>query len=257
MNQTGIEWCDFTWNPIVGCSPRSEGCANCYAEAIARRFNQPWGHARFLVERLRQPNQLSVFSKMSQSRRETVIRRRTHKGWPDDAINRSHIVFVCSMSDFYHEDVDDVTRSSIMGVISQNPEHTFVILTKRPHRIPDCAPWLRNVWLGVSAENQERFDERWSEMLMRTRNPERPVVRFVSVEPMLGPVTVSGSASVTHPCDLPDWVIAGPETGSKARPCDTRWIDDLDGEPSPFFDKRDLWLQHRTYFYGSRNFPMV
>ena len=58
MNKTRIEWCDYTWNPIGGCSPVSEGCANCYAAAISRRFKMAWGSAHFMRERLGQPSKV-------------------------------------------------------------------------------------------------------------------------------------------------------------------------------------------------------
>jgi protein gp37 len=204
MNKTKIPWCDWTWNPIVGCSPASEGCAHCYAAAISKRFNLPWGRAWFVPERLDQPAK----------------------------VRKPGRVFVCSMGDFYHESVDDAWRTIVLNVIGQCPEHTFIILTKRPERIPAGAPWFKNIWLGVTAENQARADERVRTLMARTCGIERPIVRFVSVEPMLGPVTFSGHTP------KPDWVIAGPETGPKARPCDHYAFEALAAESPCFFDKR-------------------
>jgi protein gp37 len=207
MNRTRIPWCDYTWNPIVGCSPASEGCANCYAAAINKRFHLPWGSPRVMPQRFEQPARLL----------------------------RPSRIFVCSMSDFYHESVDDVTRSAVMDIIGQCQRHTFIILTKRPERIPMDAPWYPNVWLGVTAENQKRYDDRWETLLcMTTGSNPRPTVMFVSVEPMLGPVSTENWTWDA----LPDWVIAGPETGPKARPCEDAWINALGAESPCFFDKR-------------------
>ncbi len=211
MNKTKIPWADYTWNPIVGCSPASEGCANCYASAISKRFHLPWGSAQFMPERMHQPE------------REKKPSR----------------IFVCSMSDFYHETVDDVTRSAVMEIIGACPWHTFIILTKRPERIPLNAPWLPNIWLGVTAENQGRYDRRWETLLCRTLDAE-PAVKFVSVEPMLTPVSVVKGWSKDA---QPDWVIAGPETGPKARPCASAWIDNLSAESPCFFDKSAVWTR--------------
>jgi protein gp37 len=154
------------------------------------------------------------------------------------------------MGDFFHESINDVTRSAVLNVIGQCPQHTFILLTKRPQRIPAGAMWFENIWLGVTAENQEMADARWHELTVRTvcrksttvvrfvgvRNSP-PVVRFVSVEPMLGPVSFNAHTI------KPDWVIAGPETGPGARRCDDAWIDALAAESPCFFDKRARWTR--------------
>jgi len=109
------------------------------------------------------------------------------------------------------------------------PQHTYILLTKRPQNIwSDFAPPV-NWWLGVTCENQTRAYERWNIL----RNLDVRFL-FVSVEPMLGPVTFSGW---NEECDRPDWVICGPETGPGARPCDPAWIDQLSRESPCFFDK--------------------
>ena len=220
MNKTTISWCygpngeqGYTWNPFTGCSPASEGCDNCYAAAIAHRFKKPWGSVTFHPERLKQPY-----------KQRTPAR-----------------VFVCSVSDIYHEDIDPVERSAVLGVIGENPQLTFILLTKRPGNIPRGAPWFKNIWLGVTAENQERYNDRWLELVTRTNTPDRPLVRFVSVEPMLGPV-------VLYPCcnQRPDWVIAGPETGPRNRYCDNAWLYQLQSECDCFHDKRQCWSRRES-----------
>jgi protein gp37 len=220
MNKTTISWCygpngeqGYTWNPFTGCSPASEGCENCYAEAIAHRFKQPWRRVTFHPERLTQPY-----------KQKTPAR-----------------VFVCSVSDIYHESIDPVDRSAVLKVIGDNPHLTFILLTKRPHNIPSCAPWFQNIWLGVTAENQLRYAERWIQLVTRTSTADRPPVRFVSVEPMLGPVIPHSFNGV-----YPDWIIAGPETGQKKRPCPDRWIDSLGNHSACFHDKRKDWKRRES-----------
>lgn len=240
MNKTKIPWANYTWNPIVGCSPASEGCANCYAAAISKRFGMPWGKAHFLPERLKQPSKIKKPSR----------------------------VFVCSMADIFHPTVATGAIVAIIEVIHQCPQHTFILLTKRPQRLLELqlvlpgdktntiGDWfnLPNVWMGVTVENQEQAEKRLP-CLMRT--PQN-LIRFVSVEPMLGPVTLravrfpSGCVENLHKNEVSeiakrhigklngiDWVIAGPETGPKARPCKAEWIDSLAAESLCFFDKRN------------------
>ena len=200
MNKTGIEWCDYTWNPIVGCSPASAGCDNCYAAAISKRFHLPWGSAHFMPERLGQPAK----------------------------VKKPGRVFVCSMADIGHETVKSVWRDEIEEAMEAAPWHTYIVLTKRP------GPWLRELppscWVGVTIESEApEVKARWQQLL-GWGWPHAPV-KFVSVEPMLGPVSFRFAFK-------PDWVIAGPETGPKARPCDASWIDALAAESPCFFDKR-------------------
>ena len=209
MNKTGIEWCDWTWNPIAGCSPASEGCNHCYAAAISRRFNRSWGKPVFHPERLDQPAR----------------------------VKKPGRVFVCSMSDLFHESVTREWKQAVFTVACNTPRHTFMFLTKRPERVMDW--WIGdvpNIWLGVTAENQARADERIPILLGIPA-----AVRFVSVEPMLGPV------DLTPWLPRLDWVIAGPETGPAARTCDPAWIDHLAAHCTaanvPFFDKRPVWMR--------------
>lgn len=221
MNKTKIPWADWTWNPIVGCSPASAGCANCYAAAISRRFHLPWGSAHFMPDRLDQPARVCKPGR----------------------------VFVCSMADIGHETVKPGWRELVYSAMWVAPWHTYIILTKRP------GEWMRNappgVWMGVTAENQDTANARVPILLSMAA-----AVRFVSVEPMLGPVVLSeramakgwcgcgecGTREGGFPCPTPlrgiDWVIAGPETGPKARLCEDAWIDALAIESQCFFDKR-------------------
>jgi protein gp37 len=145
---------------------------------------------------------------------------------------KPHRIFVCSMSDLFHKDVPDEFIDKVLAVAALNQRHTFMILTKRSerlwgffmHRPWPCnikvrdgihaCPWpLPNVWIGITAEDQQCADERIPHLL---RTPA--AVRFVSVEPMLGPVYVSARL---------DWVICGAETGPGARPMNLEWARNL------------------------------
>jgi len=204
VNRTKIPWCDYTWSPIVGCSPASDGCANCYAASISKRFHLPWGSAHFMPERLGQPAK----------------------------VRKPGRVFVCSMADFGHETVQPEWQCLVSRAMQKAPWPTYIVLTKRP------GPWLRRIlpscWVGVTIESQAQ-SIRWNR-LVAWAWPDAPV-RFVSVEPMLGPVSFRDHGI------KPDWIIAGPETGPKARPCNPEWIADLAADcyemHIPFFDKRE------------------
>lgn len=209
MNKTKIEWCDYTWNPITGCSPVSEGCEHCYAAGISKRFGLPWGEPVFNKDRLEDPLKLKKPAR----------------------------IFVGSMTDMLHPLIELHHAGLVFDVIQKCPQHTFMLLTKRPAgMLPADIADMPNLWMGVTAENQARADERIPMLL------EIPAaVRFVSLEPMLGPVDLSKWNGL-------DWVIAGPETGTGARQCDSAWIFDVAAECAiagvPFFDKRKRgWLR--------------
>ena len=181
---------------------------NCYARTWHSRFAkhmgiEPWGAPHFLAENLDMP----LFTK--------TPRR----------------VFVAPMSDLGHELVKPEWLASIARIMRLAPWHTYIVLTKRP------GLWLREIptetWVGVTIESTWAI-HRWATLCVCAW-PE--VRKFVSVEPMLGPVSFGAWA----PEVAPDWVIAGPETGRKARPCDDAWIDALSRESKCFFDKRETW----------------
>ena len=175
MNTTTIEWAEKTWNPVTGCSPISEGCENCYAKRMAQRLRGRCGYPEddpFKVTR--HDNRLLQPLKLRKPSR----------------------IFVCSMGDLFHEDVPNDYIDQVFGVMTHVSveHHTFLILTKRPERMRryisslDCQDWglpRGNIWLGVTAENQARADERIPILLQIPA-----AVRFVSVEPMLGPITL-------------------------------------------------------------------
>ncbi|NOS67958.1 MAG: DUF5131 family protein [Candidatus Peribacteraceae bacterium] len=163
--RTGIEWADATWNPWMGCTKVSEGCKNCYMFRDMKRYGK---------DPTRVVRSLTTF-------------KAPLKWLNDGKVPAGAKIFTCSWSDFFHPDADP-WRQEAWDIIGRTPEFTYLILTKRPERIAAHLPknWGEgwpNVWLGVSAENQDRADERLF-LLMNT--PAR--VRFVSAEPLLGPI---------------------------------------------------------------------
>jgi len=190
-DRSAIEWTDATWNPVTGCSRVSPGCAHCYALTFAERFRgvpdhpYEWGFDLVLrPERLIQP-----------------LRWR-----------RPRRIFVNSMSDLFHEAVPEPYIQRVFQVMAQADWHTFQVLTKRHERLAEIAqrlPWPPNVWMGVSVELQ-----RWTvraEFLKRVP----ATIRFLSVEPLLGPVVLNLEGL--------DWVIVGGESGARARRMQPEW----------------------------------
>jgi protein gp37 len=220
MKDSKIEWTDVTWNPVTGCTKVSQGCKNCYAESIFKRFEKNWhkfGDVTCHQERLNQPSKIKKPCK----------------------------IFVNSMSDLFHEDVPFEFIGRVMDVILSNPQHTFQILTKRPERMKDYFRiWtnlfgmLDNLWLGVSVENQETANRRIPILL------DIPAkVRFLSCEPLLGEInlnflasndgaiidSLSGEVCNYHgyfisSSSYVDWVIVGGESGHNARPMHPDWV---------------------------------
>ena len=189
---TGIEWTEATWNPVTGCNKVSPGCKNCYAERLSMR-----------LQKMRSPKYARGF--------EVALHPKSLKDpmkW-----KKPRLVFVNSMSDLFHEKIPVDYIDSVFEVMVRCPQHTFQILTKRPEQASLLhLPWARNIWLGVSVES-EAYIERVRSLL---RIPS--IVRFVSAEPLLGPLPSLGP----YMDDL-DWIIAGGESGPHCRPMDPDW----------------------------------
>jgi protein gp37 len=185
-----IEWTDATWNPWMGCAKVSPGCAHCYMFTDQRRY----GTDPAVVRR-------------SKTRFDEPLR------W-----KAALLVFTCSWSDWFIPAADG-WRDEAWDVIRRTPHLTYQILTKRPELIADRLPadWgsgWPNVWLGTSIENR-RFVQR-ADVLR-----EAPAtVRFISAEPLLGPLA---GLRLEHI----DWLIAGGESGPRARRCDPDWVRQL------------------------------
>jgi len=191
-----IEWCDATWNPIMGCTPISEGCANCYAKRHIARFA---GINKGYPDR---PDVVQCFTHRLEQPRGWKGRKR---------------IFVCSLSDLFHEAVPAGFVYKIFWEMALCHQHTFLVLTKRPKRAIDLACHMnahKNICWGVSVENQARLEERWGAFC------QFPSPRFLSLEPLLGPIYFDGLPTGS----LIDWVIVGGESGSRARPCNPDWV---------------------------------
>ena len=226
---SNIEWTDSTWNPITGCTKVSPGCKHCYAEALAERFRGVPGH----------PYEQGFDLKIWPDRLELPVRWKEPK-----------MIFVNSMSDLFHEDIPDEYIARVFDVMMRADQHVFQLLTKRSNRMME---WTRrryrfvnekgggktllpkHIWLGVSVENQN-----FTERIAHLQNvPAR--VRFLSVEPLLGPVELQTSMlRGIH------WVIVGGESGHRARPMDPAWAISLQQACAengvPFFFKQ--WGAH-------------
>lgn len=187
-----IEWTDATWNPVTGCTKISPGCKFCYAERMAGRLHS-MGQHRYRNE-------------FRSTLQPDLLEAPLHWSTP-------RVIFVNSMSDLFHDDVPDDYIKAVFDTVKRADHHVFQILTKRSERLRDLAPeltWPRNLWMGVSVENQD--------YVHRVRDLQRipASVRFLSMEPLLGPVKRLPLANI-------HWVIAGGESGPGARPMDPQW----------------------------------
>ena len=244
-DRSGIEWTDATWNPVTGCTRVSPGCANCYIERTPP-FRIKGRHFK------RAGNTVTTGVQLHPERLDQPRRWR-----------RPRMIFTCSMSDLFHEEVSDDYIAHVWAAMAAAPQHTFQVLTKRPERMAQrlrykgfeeriwAATWpevgdsnwrwpLPNVWLGTSVENQYWADRRIPELLQAPA-----AVRFLSVEPLLKAVDLTGievlkpepphgpgawlnalTGHVAGPDDMwpkVDWVIVGGESGSRARPMHPDW----------------------------------
>lgn len=191
-----IEWTEYTWNPVTGCTKISQGCKHCYAERMAKRL-----HA------MQNPRYQDGFNVTLHD--DLVDLPRSWK--------KGRLVFVNSMSDMFHEDIPLSFISKVFKTMAECPQHTFQVLTKRSERLRELAPvlpWTENIWMGVSVEDK-RVVQR-----VRDLSATPALVKFLSCEPLIGPLP--------HlPLNQIDWVIVGGESGPKARLMKQRWVEDI------------------------------
>lgn len=199
-DKSAIEWTDATWNPVTGCTKITRGCDHCYAERFSERFRGVSGHPfengfdlTFRPERL---------------------------AWPI-SWKRPRMIFVNSMSDLFHKMVPDAYVNRVFDTMERADWHIFQVLTKRSTRM---MRYLRrryeenlvpaHIWCGVSIEDRSG--------LSRLRHLRRApaAVRFVSLEPLLGPLGPLNLEGIS-------WAIVGGESGPGARPMDANWVRDI------------------------------
>jgi protein gp37 len=254
---TSIEWTEQTWNPTSGCDRISPGCDNCYALTMAKRL-KAMGQAKYQND----GNPVTSGPGFGIAVHPQAVMEPLR--W-----KKPRRVFVNSMSDLFHSGIQDADLHLIFGVMAATPQHTYQILTKRHGRMrsllndpqfahmafhranmygrPDTAArvWpLPNVHLGISVENQK-----WADIRIKALAQTPAAIRFLSCEPLLGPVRLPLTEAVDG-CNCGgygppyymhepscgyepgaaysiDWVIIGGESGPGARPFDPQWAADL------------------------------
>jgi protein gp37 len=190
---TKIEWTDSTWNPVTGCTKVSAGCAHCYAERLARRL-KAMGNPRY--------------------QRGFSVTLHPDLLWLPLRWKSPRMIFVNSMSDLFHEAVPDAFIERVFDVMLRAPRHQFQVLTKRGGRLAALAPklpWPPNVWQGVTVESAAQLGR----IAQLQQIPA--AVRFLSLEPLLGPIPVL-------PLEGIDQVILGGESGPAARLLQPDWV---------------------------------
>lgn len=270
MGKTSIEWTDASWNPVTGCKEISPGCANCYAARLAatRLKNHP-DYQGLAILREPQIRDAECTGDLSDGRKPRWTGEvRLHPDRLEEPLHwrKPRKIFVCDMSDLFHEAVPAEFIVHVFAVMSRASQHTFQVLTKRPERMraflsraknwegwmtldgeapigyggqspifASSVRWpLPNVWIGVSVENQHFADERIPALLATPA-----AVRFISAEPLLGPIFLKNYG---HSPWNPFWVICGGESGPGARPMYPDWArslrDQCQAAGVPFFFKQ-------------------
>lgn len=215
-----IEWTEATWNPVTGCTKISEGCRHCYAHTMAKRL-----HA------MKNPRYINGFDvTLHHDLLDAPLR------W-----KKPRSIFVNSMSDLFHKDIPYEFIRSVFKTMESASWHTFQVLTKRPDRLGEIAhllPWPKNIWQGVSVENENatyRIDH-------LRQVPAK--IRFLSIEPLISQLKNLDLTGI-------HWVIVGGESGFGARPMDVSWVrsirDQCQEQGVAFFFKQWGGVQkHKT-----------
>lgn len=238
---SSIEWTDHTFNPWMGCTKVSDGCKHCYAETM---MDKRWGKVTWGPQGVRVRTSDANWKKplkWNAEARDAGVRRK---------------VFCASLADVFESKPDqqaemDEWRSALWELIETTPHLDWLLLTKRPQNVPYMLPGMwgvdglpRNLWLGTSVENQEQADKRIPALLQI-----QAAVRFLSVEPLLGPVDLwgaryrfDGATSAFAWGRGVNWVICGGESGPHARPMHPQWArsirDECQAADVPFFFKQ-------------------
>jgi len=209
--RSSIEWTESTWNPITGCTKVSAGCANCYAERMAKR-----------LKAMGQPNYINGFNvTMHQHVLDAPLR------W-----KKPQTIFVNSMSDLFHENVSEDFILKIFKIMNNAYWHRFQILTKRSDRLAELShklSWTPNIWMGVTVETAD-YKYRINDLRY-----SRAYIKFLSIEPLLGSIGCLELEKI-------DWIIVGGESGPGARPIAIDWVREIHDQCRkkniPFFFKQ-------------------
>lgn len=221
--QSAIEWTDATWNPVTGCTKITKGCDNCYAERFAERFRGVAGH----------PFEQGFDLKLRQERLDQPLRWR-----------RGRMIFVNSMSDLFHKEVPWSFVDQVFDTMERADWHVFQVLTKRSSLMRDYLirrygdrPAPEHIWLGVSVEDRAGASR------IEHLKAAPATVRFLSVEPLLGPIGEVDLKGI-------HWVIAGGESGPNARVMQIQWAREIRDEclrqGVPFFFKQWGGIRPKT-----------
>lgn len=234
-----IQWTNHTWNIVTGCQKVSPGCENCYAITMSKRLQ-----AMAVADR---SNKGALKYLGTVDGNDWSGKVFCHPEVLEEPLRwkKPSMIFVCSMADLFHHDVPAAFILKMLDVMASRPQHTFQILTKRPERAVALVRLAReewqghlkrqdlfpdNVWFGVTCENQKLLDKRLP-ILMQI--PAK--VRWLSVEPMLGPIRLPENCGV-------DWIVVGGESGPNARPMNPAWArslrDQCRNQAIPYFFKQ-------------------
>ena len=195
-DRSHIEWTEAKWNQAAGCTKISAGCKNCYAERMALRLRAMGS------ERYRHGFRVTLHE-------DVIDLPRTWR--------KPRRIFVNSMSDLFHSDVPFWFIQRVFRTMEECPQHTFQVLTKRSERVRKLSaklPWPRNVWMGVSVEDQR---------VVRRIDDLREVpaaVRFLSCEPLIGSLAKIDLRGI-------HWAIVGGESGPHSRPINVAWVREI------------------------------
>ena len=248
MKDSKIEWTHHSFNPWIGCTRVSPGCQHCYAETM---MDKRYGKVKWGPQGTRVRTSADYWKQPLKWNREAA------------AAGERRRVFCASLADVFESKQDQSGdlrewRFDLWNLIEATPDLDWLLLTKRPENVNDIAPytygdvldWPSNIWIGTSVENQEYADKRIPELL---KIPA--AVRFLSVEPMLGPVDLEnvhlfhGATTPVGSCVIKpiagnyiNWVIVGGESGPNARPMHPDWArsirDQCQETGVPFFMKQ-------------------
>ena len=206
--ESKIEWTDHTFNPWTGCTKVSPGCDHCYAESWAKRSGQvKWGNS----PRKRTTADYWKGPRIWNKRASTFVAQH----------GRRQRVFCASLADVFDNKAEPGWRRDLFALIQDCADLDWLLLTKRPQNIVKMLPadWgdgYPNVWIGTTAEDQERYDQRWPVLAAVPA-----AVRFISYEPAIGPLRLAAHGA------QPDWLICGGESGGGGRPMHGQWARDI------------------------------